>query len=189
MQGAPGKAGPPGLPGPPGPSGPQGLRGQDGFPGRPGGDTMLLKTKIQHLTAKIDMMEKAAGFSTFRKVGQKYYVYDGIFKQFDEGMDICKEISGTIALPRNSVENQALMKVVKASGLTVNPFIRATDRDTEGQFVDTDGNLLTFTNWASGQPDNYQRTQHCATIIWESGLWDDAICNMERPIMCEIENE
>ncbi|XP_065133225.1 mannose-binding protein C-like isoform X2 [Paramisgurnus dabryanus] len=197
--GFPGPTGSPGIPGHPGPKGDQGFHGIPGSPGipgfpgmkgqqgSPGGDVTSLQSQIHDLTAKFAMMEKAASFGTFRKVGQKYFVYDGIVKTFDEGIQICKEVGGTIALARNAVENHTLLKVVIASGLSEKPFIGVTDRDKEGQFVDIDGKLLTFTNWASGQPDNYQETQHCGTIIVESGLWDDASCNEPRPIMCEIQ--
>ncbi|XP_055057568.2 mannose-binding protein A isoform X2 [Misgurnus anguillicaudatus] len=181
VTGIPGPAGRPGFPGIPG------FPGLKGDPGSPGGDVTSLQSQIHDLTAKFAMMEKAASFGTFRKVGQKYFVYDGIVKTFDEGIQVCKEVGGTIALARNAVEHQALHKVVVASGLNEKPFIGVTDRDKEGQFVDIDGKLLTFTNWASDQPDNYQETQHCGTIIVESGLWDDASCNQPRPIMCEIQ--
>ncbi|XP_065133227.1 mannose-binding protein A-like isoform X2 [Paramisgurnus dabryanus] len=193
FSGIPGPTGRPGFPGPKGDPGFPGSPGMPGFPGMkgqqgsPGGDVTSLQSQIHDLTAKFAMMEKAASFGTFRKVGQKYFVYDGILKTFDEGIQICKEVGGTIALARNAVENQALLKVVTASGLSEKPFIGVTDRDKEGQFVDIDGKLLTFTNWASGQPDNYEKTQHCGTIIVESGLWDDASCNEPRPIMCEIQ--
>nr|XP_055057568.1 pulmonary surfactant-associated protein D-like isoform X2 [Misgurnus anguillicaudatus] len=188
-----GEKGDPGFPGIPGPTGRPGFPGIPGFPGlkgdpgSPGGDVTSLQSQIHDLTAKFAMMEKAASFGTFRKVGQKYFVYDGIVKTFDEGIQVCKEVGGTIALARNAVENQALHKVVIASGLSKKPFIGVTDRDKEGQFVDIDGKLLTFTNWASGQPDNYKETQHCGALIVESGLWDDASCNQPRPIMCEIQ--
>ncbi|XP_055057575.2 mannose-binding protein C-like [Misgurnus anguillicaudatus] len=202
-----GEKGDRGVQGPPGnagPTGPQGDKGDTGFPGNPGspgigfsgpkgqqgnpgGDITSLQSQIHDLTAKFAMMEKAARFVTSIKVEQKYFVYDGTLKTFDEGIQICKEVGGTIALARKAVEHEALHKVVIASGLSKNPFIGVTDRDKEGQFVDIDGKPLTFTNWAFGQPDNFQKTQHCGTIIVESGLWDDASCNEPRPIMCEIQ--
>nr|XP_055057575.1 pulmonary surfactant-associated protein D-like [Misgurnus anguillicaudatus] len=199
-----GEKGDRGVQGPPGnagPTGPQGHKGDTGFPGNPGspgpkgqqgspgGDVTSLQSQIHDLTAKFAMMEKAESFVAFKKVGQKYFVYDGIEKTFDEGIQICKEVGGTIALARDAVENQALHKVVIASGLSKKPFIGGTDRDKEGQFVDIDGKPLIFTNWASGEPDNYQETQHCGALIVASGLWDDVTCNERRPILCEIQQE
>ncbi|KAK9979150.1 hypothetical protein ABG768_012594 [Culter alburnus] len=182
VQGTPGKAGP---------SGPAGAKGERGPPGLPGSESTAdsLKSEIQHLNTKIAMLEKAASFNTFRKVGQKYYVTDGIELTFDNGMQYCKDFGGAMVLPITTLENQALLKLSVSSGLSSKrPFIRITDRETEGQFVDTEGKQLTFTNWLNGQPDDYKGLQDCG-IIPQSGLWDDANCDNPHPIICEIETE
>lgn len=133
-------------------------------------------------------MEKAAGFSTFRKVGQKYYIYDGLVDNFDEGTKFCKAAGGKIVFPRDAAENQGLLKVSIASGLNGQKvFIGVTDSKIEGQFVGLDGQLLTYTNWALGQPDDYKGGQDCGTLIVDSGSWDDVGCNVPHPILCEIE--
>uniref|UniRef100_A0A672KIP8 Zmp:0000000729 n=1 Tax=Sinocyclocheilus grahami TaxID=75366 RepID=A0A672KIP8_SINGR len=74
-------------------------------------------------------------------------------------------------------ENNAILKLVVSSGLgSKKPYIRVTDRETEGRFVDTEGKQLAFTNWGPGQPDDYK------------GLQDyDVGCNGLHPIICEIE--
>lgn len=126
-------------------------------------------------------------FSTFRKVGQKYYVTDGIEAAFDDGMRYCKDFGGVIVLPSTALENQALLKVLVSSGLSNKKmYIRVTDRETEGQFVNTEGKQLTFTHWSPGQPDDYKGVQDCGSIT-NSGLWDDVGCNGQHPIVCEIE--
>ncbi|XP_067309354.1 mannose-binding protein-like [Pseudorasbora parva] len=184
VQGQPGKAGPSG------PAGAKGERGLPGLPGSPGCESVLetLKSEIQHLNAKVPMIEKAASFSYFRKVGQKYYITDGIEGTFGKGIQICKDVGGTMVLPRTVAENQALLIVVVSSGLRgKKPYIGVTDRETEGQFVDTEGKHLTYTNWGPGQPDNYKGVQDCG-VIEDSGLWDDGSCNDVRAI-CEIDNK
>ncbi|XP_016405351.1 mannose-binding protein A-like [Sinocyclocheilus rhinocerous] len=180
VQGPPGKAGPPGEKGERGPSGPQGSPGRESI-------SDSLKSEMQHLNAKIAMIEKVVSFNTFRKVGQKYYITDGVEAIFDTGVQYCKDVGGTIVLPRTASENQALLKVSVSSGLgSKKPYIRTTDRETEGWFVDSEGKLLTFNNWGLGQPDDYKGLQDCGTIT-DSGLWDDVGCNGLHPIICEIE--
>ncbi|XP_043110531.1 mannose-binding protein C [Puntigrus tetrazona] len=178
--------GPPGKAGPPGPAGEKGERGPSGSPGRESISDSL-RAEIQQLNSKIATIDKVLSFNTFRKVGQKYYITDGVEANFDKGMQYCEDAGGTIVLPRTASENQALLKVVISSGLSgKKPFIRATDRETEGQFVDTEGKLLTFTNWFPSQPDDYKGVQDCGSIM-DSGLWDDVGCNSVYPIICEIE--
>ncbi|KAK9979147.1 hypothetical protein ABG768_012591 [Culter alburnus] len=183
--------GPPGKAGPSGPAGAKGERGLPGQPGSPGCESVLetLKSEIQHLNAKMAMIEKVASVSHFRKVGQKYYITDGIEGTFDEAIKVCKDVGGTMVLPKTAAENQALLKLVLSSGLSVKkPYIGATDRVTEGRFVDTEGKQLTFTNWGPGQPDDYKGAQDCG-VIENSGLWDDGGCTGVRPIICEIDNK
>ncbi|XP_073730117.1 uncharacterized protein [Misgurnus anguillicaudatus] len=192
IDGRPGSKGDPGVPGIPGPIGRPGipgLPGSKGQPGSSGGDVTSLQSQMHDLTAKIAMIEKVASFDAFRKVGEKYFVYDGFLESIDKGIKYCKEIGGAIALPRNVNENKALVKVSVASGLddpNRYPYIAATDRDKEGQFVDINGKPLTFTNWDSDQPDDYMGVQDCSVLRVGSGFWDDIECD-KRPIICEIE--
>ncbi|XP_051984452.1 pulmonary surfactant-associated protein D-like [Xyrauchen texanus] len=179
--------GPSGKAGPHGPPGAKGERGGTGPPGSSGIESVIesLNSEMQRLNAKIAVIEKAASFSYFRKVGQKYYFADGIVATFQNGLKLCKDVGGTIVLPRDEVENQALLKVLVASGISAKkPFIGITDREIEGQFVDTAGKLLTYTVWRTGQPDNYKGIQHCG-VIDHSGFWDDGNCDDLRPIICE----
>ncbi|XP_065133244.1 mannose-binding protein A-like [Paramisgurnus dabryanus] len=187
VHGPPGKAGPPGPQGLTGPPGPQGIKGPPGLPGRLGDDITSLKSEIQLLSAKIAMIEKVASFNSFRKVGEKYFVYNGFIESYDKGIQYCKEIGGTIALPRNADENKALVKLLETSEVIINPFIGATDRAKEGQFVDITGKPLTFTKWDSDQPDDYKGAQDCSVVRVLSGFWDDDGCENKLRIVCEIE--
>ncbi|XP_073705677.1 mannose-binding protein-like [Garra rufa] len=180
--------GPPGKVGPPGEKGERGLPGPQGSPGR---ESVLesLKSEIQQLKAKIAMFDKVASVSHFRRVGQKYYITDGVVGNFDQGIKYCKDFGGTMALPRNSAENEALLKLVVSSGLSSKkPYIGVTDRETEGRMVDTEGKQLTFSNWGQGQPDDYKGLQDCG-VIDDSGRWDDGSCGDTRHFMCEIDNK
>ncbi|XP_043110518.1 mannose-binding protein A-like [Puntigrus tetrazona] len=183
--------GPPGKAGPPGPAGEKGERGPSGSQGSPETERVLesLKTEIQQLKAKIAIIEKVASFGHFRHVGQKYYFTDSVEGTFSQGLKYCKDLGGTMVFPRSSIENEALLKLAVSSGLIrKKPYIGVTDRETEGRFVDTDGKLLTFTNWGRGQPDDHKGLQDCG-VIDESGFWDDGNCGEIRPAVCEINNK
>lgn len=159
--------------------------------GSPGRESVpeSLKSEIQQLKAKTAMSEKVASVSHFRRVGEKYYITDGVLGNFDNGLKYCKDLGGTMVLPRTSAENQALLKLVVSSGLSSKkPYIGVTDRETEGRMVNTEGKQLTYTNWGMGQPDDYKGLQDCG-VIEDSGHWDDGSCGDIRPIMCEIDNK
>jgi hypothetical protein len=60
------------------------------------------------------------------------------------------------------------------------------DRDVEGKFVWDDGAPASFTNWASGQPDNFF-DEDCAVILSNTptGAWDDIGCDSVKSFVCE----
>ena len=49
----------------------------------------------------------------------------------------------------------------------------------------SDGLPIIITNWAGGQPDNYNNVEDCAEIL-SNGLWNDANCYIGRGWMCKI---
>uniref|UniRef100_A0A8C6V3D3 C-type lectin domain-containing protein n=1 Tax=Neogobius melanostomus TaxID=47308 RepID=A0A8C6V3D3_9GOBI len=48
----------------------------------------------------------------------------------------------------------------------------------------SDGSQAKFTNWANGQPDNYQFNQHCVKVDNSRG-WHDENCQTSLPFHCE----
>uniref|UniRef100_A0A671RMA5 C-type lectin domain-containing protein n=1 Tax=Sinocyclocheilus anshuiensis TaxID=1608454 RepID=A0A671RMA5_9TELE len=153
VQGPPGKAGPPG---------PAGEKGE--------------KDSKVYQVLNITCFYFSVVFKIFRKVGQKYYVTDGFEAAFDAVL-LGRWWKNSFA-KNFYTENNALLKLVVSSGLgSKKPYIRVTDRETEGRFVDTEEKQLAFTNWGPGQPDDYKGLQDCG-VIEDCGLWDDVGCNV-----------
>ena len=44
-----------------------------------------------------------------------------------------------------------------------------------------------FTNWAVGEPNNFNDGEDCAEM-WFGGEWNDIDCDEERPFIMEIDN-
>uniref|UniRef100_A0A8C2K6B4 Hexose-binding lectin 4 n=1 Tax=Cyprinus carpio TaxID=7962 RepID=A0A8C2K6B4_CYPCA len=160
--GFPGPKGEKGDPaqGPPGKIGPPGVAGPQGHQGDPGPPDNALKGK-----------------ETFRKVGQKYYVSDGLVGNFEKAPKFCSDIEAKIVLPRSEDENKLLTSMQAALEPT-NVYVGATDRRKEGHFVDMSDQLLTFTNWKEKEPNDYNGAEDCI-IIYKSGVWNDIDCNSE----------
>ena len=62
-------------------------------------------------------------------------------------------------------------------------------RKKEGVWKDPDNKeVLTFTNWAQGQPDNYRDNENYG-MFWYSGKWNDAPAAYSVSyILCEFLN-
>uniref|UniRef100_A0A8C2K1Q8 Hexose-binding lectin 4 n=1 Tax=Cyprinus carpio TaxID=7962 RepID=A0A8C2K1Q8_CYPCA len=153
--------------GPPGKIGPPGVAGPQGHQGDPGPPDNALKGK-----------------ETFRKVGQKYYVSDGLVGNFEKAPKFCSDIEAKIVLPRSEDENKLLTSMQAALEPT-NVYVGATDRRKEGHFVDMSDQLLTFTNWKEKEPNDYNGAEDCI-IIYKSGVWNDIDCNSEWHVVCEL---
>ncbi len=75
----------------------------------------------------------------------------------------------------------------------VDYWIGLTDEETENYWKWSDGSPLTgYTNWMSGQPNDYKE-QDCAAIRKGSfkngdfdGEWHDDACSTERGFICEM---
>ena len=67
-------------------------------------------------------------------------------------------------------------------------WIGLNDVTKEGKFLWTDGSHVTYTNWASSQPDNRKDYENCVEIAVHGGSWTDTSCGRQLPFICEKEN-
>uniref|UniRef100_A0A8C4RNL5 Mannose-binding protein C-like n=1 Tax=Erpetoichthys calabaricus TaxID=27687 RepID=A0A8C4RNL5_ERPCA len=179
-----GVQGPPGIIGLPGPPGTNGDTGPPGFPGQAADMRRItkLEAEIQALKTTISNLEKRMQFIYWSNHGQKRFGTKNDQLTFDDGVKLCKEASGEIAMPANAGENEALMKLVKSS----EAYLGLNDRVKEGRFEDVSGNPVTFTNWKSGEPNNYNGNEDCS-IITSDGIWNDVPCSRSYTIICQFQ--
>lgn len=120
----------------------------------------------------------------FRKVGQKYYVSDGLKGTFEKAQRFCSDAGAKIVLPRSEDENKVLTSLQAALESTY-VYVGATDRQIEGRFVDMNAQPLTFTNWRENEPNDHKGAEDC-TVIDKSGVWNDINCSSEWHVVCEL---
>nr|QKZ25448.1 mannan-binding lectin [Squaliobarbus curriculus] len=181
-----GAQGPPGKMGPPGAVGPKGDKGNPGLPGTGVQSALVtqLQSDVKRLTDRLAAVEKVLGFRMFRKVGQKYYVTDGLQGNFEKAQKFCSDAGAKIVLPRSEDENKVLTSMQAALESTY-VYAGATDRQKEGHFVDMSGKPLTFTKWKENEPNDHKGAEDC-TVIYKSGVWNDVNCNSEWHVVCEL---
>ena len=69
-----------------------------------------------------------------------------------------------------------------------NVWIDGTDTASENTFRSSaTGLLLSYMNWASGEPNNWDGGQHCVNLLPDTGAWDDLECEAFLPSVCEIQ--
>ncbi|KAK3581826.1 hypothetical protein CHS0354_007228, partial [Potamilus streckersoni] len=66
-------------------------------------------------------------------------------------------------------------------------WIAGSDLAVEGEWLWLpDLRHISYTNWASGEPDNNHGYQHCAVLDLNSGMkWRDDNCEENRNFICQ----
>ena len=64
-------------------------------------------------------------------------------------------------------------------------WIGLSDQVLENHFVWEDGSpLLSYSNWATGQPDDWENGEDCVQVWTSARKWIDVKCNSYRYALC-----
>ncbi|KAG5194737.1 hypothetical protein JEQ12_013013 [Ovis aries] len=192
--GSAGAAGPAGAIGPQGPSGargPPGLKGDRGSPGEKGAKGESGLAEVNALRQRVTILEGHLrrfqnAFSQYKKVvlfpdgqavGEKIFKMAGVVKSYSDAQQLCTEAKGQLASPRSAAENEAVTQLARAH--KENAYLSMNDISTEGRFTYPTGEILVYSNWASGEPNNSNdgQPEHCVEIYPE-GKWNDIPCSI-----------
>ena len=115
-----------------------------------------------------------------------YYALFNDSKSWDEAVAFCEAFGGHLATITSSGENDVIASAIANSG--VNGFLLGgNDVETEGAWVWITGEEWTYSNWASGEPNN-QGNQDYTWIYSSSGKWDDDSQSKWSAFVCEWES-
>ncbi|XP_067403047.1 collectin-12 [Emydura macquarii macquarii] len=196
--GPPGKDGPPGPQGPPGfqglqgtvgepgVPGPRGLPGLPGIPGMPGPPGPPGPGMPMALQSEPTSTPEANGCSAhWKNFTEKCYYFSSEREIFEDAKVFCDETSSHLVIINNKEEQQWIKRQIAGKG---NFWIGLTDSEQENEWRWLDGTLPEYTNWKSGQPDNWSTGQgpgeDCAGLI-SAGLWNDFHCGDVNSFICE----
>ncbi|MFZ5858743.1 MAG: SUMF1/EgtB/PvdO family nonheme iron enzyme [Chloroflexota bacterium] len=115
---------------------------------------------------------------------QHLYLYMKPELIWPDARNYCAAQGGYLATIQNEAENTFVYQILYGYDST---WIGASDEETEGTWIWANGEPWTYTNWASGQPENYlDKNEDCALFTEESS-WHDVSCNSTNPFICEWE--
>ncbi|EGV95143.1 Mannose-binding protein A [Cricetulus griseus] len=159
-----------------------GRDGPKGEKGEPALEAKLanLEAEIRILKSELEHTKKLHAFSMGKKSGKKLFMTNRETMTFAKVKALCTELRGTVAIPRNAEENQAIQEVAKG-----NAYLGITDEVTEGQFMYVTGGKLTYSNWKKNEPNNHDSGEDCVVMV-EGGVWNDISCQASFIAVCEF---
>ncbi|XP_077206968.1 mannose-binding protein-like [Paroedura picta] len=183
QQGSPGKAGP---------LGPTGMQGSPGAKGQKGetAATDVVQKQVTALENRLQALQ--AEFNRYKNVvllqgltvGQKAFFSTHQHANFANGRALCAKAEAIMACPKNSAENAAVHELARRDSKIV--FLDIADIQTEGRFKYANGELVSYTNWKAGEPNDSGGNEDCVTMYTENGQWNDYNCNEKALIICEF---
>jgi cysteine-rich repeat protein len=96
-------------------------------------------------------------------------------------------LGGHLVTIESAAENNFVWLEAMSFFSTSPRWIDLSDQATEGTFVWSTGEPLTYTNWASGEPNNSSGNEDCVEFRYGDNEWNDANCGNARPFICEYE--
>ncbi|XP_065115987.1 CD209 antigen-like protein C [Paramisgurnus dabryanus] len=149
-------------------------------------DKDQLRVKIDNLTNERNwlMMENNELQKNFSKADEWIY-FSSYFistemKTWDESRRYCRERGGDLIIINNTEEEDFISRKTISSGERF--WIGLSDRDVEGTWRWVDGNPLSYSFWAAGEP-NGNISENCVESIRPG--WNDAPCYIAQKWICE----
>ncbi len=118
--------------------------------------------------------------------GHCYMLFTSVDKTWANAKTACASYSGSylVSITGSAEHNQIVSNMSFVSQST---FIGFNDRTTEASFVWDHGEPVSYTNWGSGQPDDFAGNQDCAVLYQPfSYQWDDNYCTNTYDYLCEM---
>lgn len=117
--------------------------------------------------------------------GHTYIRYEDILK-WEEAKAFCGKHLGYL-LTINSEEEQKAIEGFIADGKRHAYYIGMNDKEKEGTFVWANKEKVTYTNWQTGEPNDYGDGEDCGQMLRENGKWNDiSLSDLSSGFILEI---
>ena len=120
----------------------------------------------------------------WEKLDGHAYHFDNEKKSHSEAKATCQSIGGKLFEPTCEKVYNEVSALAKTKGIS-NFWLGIHDISNEGKFVyDSDGKDLVWTNWNSGEPNDWKKKEDC-TMSDKLKKWNDVNCDWKYSIICE----
>ncbi|XP_006119560.2 macrophage mannose receptor 1-like isoform X1 [Pelodiscus sinensis] len=105
-----------------------------------------------------------------------------------ESQEFCRAIGGDLATINGKEEQYVIWRSIANNGYYQQKFwLGLYYLNPDDGFTWSDGSSVIYTNWAYGEPNNYQGMELCTEVSGDSSmLWNDRHCDYVYDWICEI---
>ena len=121
----------------------------------------------------------ATGCTLLAGEGDRAYLHCAGGMGWLDAWTTCAALDADLVVIDDETEDALL-----AERVANNAWIGLSDRDVEGAFVWVDGQPLTYSHWAEGEPNDTGGIEDCAHL-WTDGTWNDRPCDDLLGFVCE----
>ncbi|NJS13016.1 MAG: hypothetical protein HC789_22930 [Microcoleus sp. CSU_2_2] len=115
-------------------------------------------------------------------LGDRVYFLTPTATSWQNARAIAQSFSGNLVTINNAAENSFLTNQFGSQ----RPWIGFNDTQIEGQFEWVSGEPVTFTNWSSGEPNNFGSAGEDFAELFSNGRWNDLPATSQRRGIVEI---
>jgi cysteine-rich repeat protein len=93
----------------------------------------------------------------------------------------CVALGGQLVTITSAAENAVVRTLLPATQFAIG----LNDVSVEGTYQWYSGEMFSYSNWSSGEPNNFNGNEDCVEIL-TSGQWNDMDCTSTRAYICEF---
>ncbi|KAK6182982.1 hypothetical protein SNE40_010542 [Patella caerulea] len=139
---------------------------------------------VHHILVLFALSKLDVEGMSFQQTVNRELVYTAVPLNFRRASKVCEQLGGIIAPLKTRMDDMLISAIRGKNDI----WIGGTDREIEGEFRWLDGDLLNYTNWRQGEPNNAKGDEDC--MISEGNRrkqWDDRPCHIRLPFVCAID--
>ncbi|MFT5584635.1 MAG: hypothetical protein ACI9VR_002220 [Cognaticolwellia sp.] len=111
------------------------------------------------------------------------FLYCGDHLSWFNARDSCIAMDTDLLTVDGFNTNRAAAAIAEA--FEVDLWTGLSDYASEGNWTWADGSAVSYTNWASGEPNNAGNDEDCMEVgYYATGRWNDNRCSSQHPFMC-----
>ncbi|XP_037729545.1 accessory gland protein Acp29AB-like, partial [Drosophila subpulchrella] len=141
--------------------------------------------RLDRIEGQLETLKKVIP-PNFEKIGSRYFYFERRVKQnWFAAANICRQLGGALASIQSDEELTAIKHHPKRD-YEEHYWLDINDLAAENTFVSsTSGHNAPFLKWASTEPNNLNKLEHCVDLYWEH-MYDN-YCTKMYYFICQSE--